>query len=119
MKKNKRLFCELMATGLYEGFSAVEAVYGDKYESSNDKAVSLLADKQVVSRIKQLKLSNDTMSNVDAVWIKNTLIKLIDKSQRLDDSATVRYALDMINKMDGNYLPENMNAQDVSLTMHF
>lgn len=124
MKKNKRLFCDLMATEMYEDYHAVETVWGDKYVDSQEKADALMADDKVIAMIAKVKKAHSTRGTISKTWIKNTLVGLVDIAQSIGasefyDPNTIRYALDMLNKMEGNYEKDNQQRADVSLTMQF
>ena len=123
MKKNKRLFCDLMATGLYDGFRAVETVWGDKYDDSYKEGQRLLCEPKIIRRIKLLSDSNEKMATNNAVWTKNVLMGLVERAGVMEDGVydpnVIRYALDMLNKMNGAYEKDNQQKADVSLTMQF
>ena len=123
MKKKNREFCELMATDVFEPFIVVEHVWGiDVFEDPILKAKELLSKDKILSRIEMYKKAYLTSSSTSKVWIKNKLVSLVQtanlKDEGMYDPSTVRYALDMINKMDGNYTSTD-TAQQVTLNMKF
>jgi len=123
MKKNLRLFCDLMATGMYDELRAVETVWGDKYEDAREQGYYLMAKKKVVARIDHLKQSNELLATTPQVWTKNVLVSLIERAGVQEDGMydpnVIRYALDMLNKMNGAYEKDNQQKADVSLKMVF
>ena len=123
MNKKKQRFCELMATGMYDGALSVEMVWGLIYDDPASKAEYLLAKKNVSKRVAQLKSSNEALSLVTRTWISNKLVTLIEtadnKVDGVYDPNTIRYSLDMLNKLNGYYEKDNIQKADVSLTMHY
>lgn len=123
MNKKKQKFCELIATDMYDGALAIELVYGLVYENPSYKANELLATTSISRRIAQLRASNDKLSQVTRTWISNKLVRLIegadDKDNGTYDPSTIRYALDMLNKVNGYYEKDNIQKADVSLTMNY
>ena len=123
MKKKNREFCELMATDVFEDWICVESVWGvDVFEDPILKAQELLSKDKILKRIDMYKKAYLTSSSTSKTWIKNKLVSLVQtantKDEGMYDPSTVRYALDMLNKMDGNYSSTD-TAQQVTLNMQF
>ncbi len=120
MKNNKRLFSELVATGLYSSVSAVELVWvGDEKVDAKAKAQDLMEDKRVIKLIARIKEDIKLLASPTKEWVKFKLMRTIEDASKLNDFSTIRYCLDQLNKIDGNYDLTNVGIDGVNLNMSF
>ncbi len=120
MKTNKREFAEIMATGLYSSVTAVELVWtGDDKVDAEAKAKDLMKDKKVIKLIERLKGDIKMLASPTKEWIKFKLMQTIADATSLNDFSTIRYCLDQLNKIDGNYDLTNIGVDGVNLKMVF
>jgi len=120
VKTNKREFCQLVATGLYSSVTAVELVWRDDDKVDAEvKAKDLMKDKKILKLIERLRGDITLLASPTKEWVRYKLMSVIDDATRLNDFASIRYCLDQINKIDGNYDLSASGVDGVNLKMEF
>jgi len=120
MKKNKREFCELVASNLFAPTRAVEIIWPqDDLLDAQAKGMELMEDKKISKMIGRMRLDRKLMASPSKDWIKYKLMVIIEDAEKLSDFSSMRYCLDQLNKIDGNYDLSHAGVDGVNLTMQF
>ena len=119
MKPSWERYCQLVASGKYNYTEAYKKVHGKNVKNPSGKANKLNNKPLVQFRVSELQEEFAVKNGIDADWVRKELIRIVGESKRTGDFANTRGALDMINKMSGNYEKDNQQKGQVNLTMEF
>ena len=111
----KKEWQDFLINLVYEGMNQVNsymAAYPDSsYESAKESASKLLTNPNIDEAFKELKLELKERAQVDADWVLNGLVELINNANEEDkvDVNAVRGCYNEINKMIGGHVPEKLD----------